>query len=52
MPKVVINIAKGRKKLDLYYVRISYIKRLGDVMFEESFNLDRLIGTSSETAIN
>ena len=52
MPKVAIDIAKGRKKLDLFYVRISRVKRIKNIMFEESFDYERLIGTGGKTAIN
>ena len=51
MPKVAIDITKGLKKLDIYYVRISRVKRLDNLMFKESFNYNRLTSTGGETAV-
>ena len=50
MPKVALNIIDGKKNLAVFYVGISRVKRIEDLMFEQSFNLDRLIGSSSNIA--
>ena len=50
LPKVALNIIDGRKNLAVFYVGISRVKRMKDLMFEQSFNLDRLTGSSSNTA--
>ena len=50
LPKVALNIIDGRKNLAVFYVSISRVKRMEDLMFKQSFNLDRLIGSSSNIA--
>ena len=52
MPKVVIDIADSRKNLALFYVAISRVKRLEDLMFNNPFNLERLTGDGGNTALD
>ena len=52
MPKVVINITKGRKNLALFYVTILKVKCLDDLIFEEAFDLKKLIGDGGSTALD
>ena len=39
MLKVVLNISKGLKNIALFYISISRVKGLDDVLFELPFNL-------------
>lgn len=48
MPRAVIDLSIGKKDLALFYVAISRVRRLEDIMFEQSFDYDRLV--SDETA--
>ena len=52
IPKVAIDITKGRKNLALFYVTILRVKCLDDLMFEEAFDLEKLIGDGGSTALD
>ncbi|XP_073287601.1 uncharacterized protein [Primulina huaijiensis] len=49
LPKAVLNLTQGTKNVSVYYVGVSRVKRLEDVMFEEAFDLERL--TAATTAL-
>lgn len=51
VPKVVLNITHGRKDLGLFYVAASRVRRLEDLMFEESFDYERVNGGETELAV-
>jgi ATP-dependent DNA helicase PIF1 len=51
MPKVVLNIAHGRKDLGIFYVAASRVRRLEDIMFEESFDYERVTAGETELSI-
>lgn len=51
VPKVVLNISSGRKDLCLFYVAISRVKRIEDLMFEETFDFDRLASDGGSNAL-
>lgn len=42
MPYIVLDISLGQKDLTLSYVTISRVRRLSNIMFEQSFDLDRI----------
>jgi ATP-dependent DNA helicase PIF1 len=50
MPKVVLNFTHSRKDLGVAYVAASRVRRLEDIMFEESFDFERV--TSAETGLS
>ena len=52
LPRVALNLARGRKATDLFYVAVSRVKRLDDILFEEPFDLDRLQASGGDTAID
>lgn len=45
VPKVVVDLDAGVKNLALFYVAVSRVKRLEDIMFETPFDLDRVTGS-------
>ncbi|KAK5116807.1 hypothetical protein LTR85_009067 [Meristemomyces frigidus] len=51
VPKVVLNFSQGRKDTALFYVAASRVRRLEDLMFEETFDFDRMTGSEGEGAV-
>jgi hypothetical protein len=50
VPKVVLNITTGKRDPALFYVAVSRVKRLQDLIFEEGFSLKRLSADGGPTA--
>jgi hypothetical protein len=51
VPKVVLNFSQGRKDMGIFYVAASRVRRLEDLMFEESFDYERINGGETELAV-
>ena len=51
VPKVALDITSGKKDLCLFYVAISRVRRLDDLMFEETFDFDRLSSDEGNNAL-
>ena len=51
VPKVALDITSGKKDLCLFYVAISRVRRLEDLMFEETFDFDRLSSDEGNNAL-
>lgn len=51
VPRVVLNISNGRKDMGLFYVAASRVRRIEDIMFEESFDYERVTGGETELSI-
>ena len=51
MPRVVLDISLSRKDLALFYVGISRVRRLEDLMFEQPFDLARITAEPTRNSI-
>lgn len=51
VPKVVLNLNHGRKDLGLFYVAASRVRRLEDLMFEETFDYERVKGGEADVSV-
>lgn len=51
MRRAVLDLSIGHKDLTLFYVAVSRVRRLEDLMFEQPFGLRRLSTEESATAI-
>jgi hypothetical protein len=47
----VLNFNHGRQDLSLFYVAASRVRRIEDLMFEDSFDFDRINGGETNLAI-
>jgi ATP-dependent DNA helicase PIF1 len=52
VPKVVLNFSLGKRDLGLFYVAASRVRRLEDIMFEDTFDFDRLDAVDTANAIS
>lgn len=43
MPRAVLDLSIGNKDLAVFYVAVSRVRRLEDIMFEQAFDYDRLV---------
>lgn len=51
MSRAVLDLSLGRKDLALFYVAISRVRRLEDIMFEQAFDYDRVTADKTANAI-
>lgn len=51
VPKVVLNLNHGRRDLGLFYVAASRVRRLEDLMFEETFDYERVNSNETNLAV-
>lgn len=49
MPRIVLDLSIGRKDLALFYVGVSRVRHIEDIMFETAFDLERI--TAEETPV-